>query len=97
MDKFDEWFNEPQGFSLRSERLYELAPDQHTFERIKVWLRAAFESGMHTGFESSLEFLEQYRTNKASLNASPQELNTIDNCSTLIKVNGTRILYNSLD
>lgn len=44
---FDEWFNEIEGFGLRSERFYsEIDPDSRTDGQALVsWLRAAYDIG----------------------------------------------------
>ena len=43
--KFEDWFNETEGFSFRSERFYSFFEnDTKTQEHLKLWLRAAFDS-----------------------------------------------------
>lgn len=45
---FDEWFNEVEVYSLRSERFYDNLIDYYqgdNAEIIEKWLRAAYEAG----------------------------------------------------
>lgn len=48
--QFEEYFHEPEGFSLRSERFYDdvkhADPDMMT-----LWLKAAFEQGAKSAFK----------------------------------------------
>ena len=58
-ESFDNWFNEPEGFALRSERLFDLAEnDWKLSEKQKnvlvVWLKAAFYSGQVEGMKQCL-------------------------------------------
>jgi hypothetical protein len=50
--KFDDWFNELEGFGLRSERFWEDAKQGHT-PRMILWLKAAFEEGRVEGVGQS--------------------------------------------
>ena len=58
-ESFDNWFNEPEGFGLRSERLFDLAEnDWKLSEKQKnvlvVWLKAAYYSGQVEGMKQCL-------------------------------------------
>lgn len=47
-DKFEEWFDELEGYSFRSERFYDdfdYAAKTRNYDLIKEWLRAAYEVG----------------------------------------------------
>jgi hypothetical protein len=50
---FDRWFNEPESYGLRSERLFYLLQNQpdelERFKLITRWMRAAFEYGRNSG------------------------------------------------
>lgn len=48
MTEFDEWFDELEGYSFRSERFYddfEYAAKTKNYDLMKQWLRAAYEMG----------------------------------------------------
>ena len=52
---FEEWLNESEGFSLRMERAYDdLVKDPKdtvdNWKQIKVWLEAAYNAGVDTGY-----------------------------------------------
>ena len=58
-ESFDNWFNESEGFGLRSERLFDLAEnDWKLSEKQKnvlvVWLKAAYYSGQVDGMKECL-------------------------------------------
>ena len=44
-DTFDEWFLEPESFSLRSERFFEVLDQDKPYNEMTLWLRAAFDAG----------------------------------------------------
>lgn len=47
-DKFDEWFDELEGYSFRSERFYDdfdYAAKTRNYDLIIEWLRAAYQMG----------------------------------------------------
>lgn len=52
--QFDEWFNEIEVFSIRSERFYDDL-DHHkegvqgSYNRMAVWLKAAYAAGYEQG------------------------------------------------
>ena len=49
---FDEWFDEQQGYSFRSERFwddFDYAKESGDTRNIKRWLRTAFEMGYNEG------------------------------------------------
>jgi hypothetical protein len=41
-EKFEDWFNELENFSMRSDRFYEELQTIRTAERIEEWLRSAW-------------------------------------------------------
>jgi hypothetical protein len=46
---FEDWFDELEGFSFRSERAFMSFPnDRKTRENLKKWVRAAFDSARLT-------------------------------------------------
>lgn len=48
-EKFEDWFDELESFSLRSERFFSDVPIGAKEPRLLIdWLRAAFESGRET-------------------------------------------------
>ena len=62
---FEDWFNELEGFSFRSERFFqhlELAKTQHERQEFcEKWLRTAFDMGrgdIMSGFQSKKEMAE---------------------------------------
>ena len=65
--KFDEWFNESEGFALRSERLeYELGfwvgravPAEH-MQGVTSWMRAAYAQGCRDTAQDTLDTLGDY-------------------------------------
>ena len=67
LDKhFDDWFNEPEDFSLRSERFYD-SLDQFTSRQglianLNLWLKAAYLHGVRTAAQDSCDTLRQYAT-----------------------------------
>lgn len=74
LDKhFDDWFNEPEDFSLRSERFYD-SLDQFTSRQglianLNLWLKAAYLHGVRTAAQDSCDTLRQYATDVAGLQA----------------------------
>lgn len=52
-DSFDDWFQELEGYALRSERFYEglgqFQSDAGYRANLLLWLRAAFDAGRSTG------------------------------------------------
>ena len=44
-DTFDDWFNELESFSLRSERFFVVLEQDVSYNEMVRWLRAAFEAG----------------------------------------------------
>ena len=44
-DTFDAWFLEPESFSLRSERFFEVLDQGAPYNDMVIWLRAAFDAG----------------------------------------------------
>lgn len=58
--KFEDWFHEPENFSLRAERFYEEIRyykynDKMDNSRILEWLRAAYEAGREHEQQKNLE------------------------------------------
>ena len=50
--KFEAWFNELQGFHLKSERFYDLLDEYEvTNKRLKERLRGGLESAYNSGYE----------------------------------------------
>lgn len=46
---FEDWFDELEGFSFRSERAFMAFPnDRKTREMLELWVRAAFDSARLT-------------------------------------------------
>lgn len=56
MKKFEDWYNDLEGFSLRSERFYWDvgfdSPHKHSYNIALQWLRAAYEQGYSDGKEA---------------------------------------------
>ena len=72
-DKFSEWFNQPEGFALRSERLeYELGgravPAEH-MQGVTSWLRAAYAQGCRDTAQDTLDTLGDYACATSGLDA----------------------------
>jgi len=52
MTEFDNWFDEMEGYSFRSERFYDdfdYAAKTKNYEMIVKWLRSAYEMGYNEG------------------------------------------------
>lgn len=66
-DKFQDYLNEIEGFSLRSERF---AEDVEVGDRVQLqkWLEAAFMQGARVLAQDTLETLQDYGTAVAGLN-----------------------------
>jgi hypothetical protein len=48
-ETFEDWFDELEGFSFRSERAFMSFPnDRKTLDMLELWLRAAFDSARLT-------------------------------------------------
>jgi hypothetical protein len=56
-ENFEDWFNEMEGFSFRSERLLSFFPDdRRTRQILEDWMRAAFDSArLENGNETKTE------------------------------------------
>ena len=51
-DGFDDWFNELEGYSFRSERFYDdfdFAAKTKNYNLMSEWLRSAYEMGYNQG------------------------------------------------
>jgi len=46
MPGFYEWLNEVENFSFRNERLYEDFPEVKDLGKLRVWLEAAYMTGV---------------------------------------------------
>lgn len=69
-EKFKEYFNEVEGFSLRSERFFEdlrAADNEALAERMTAWLEAAFMQGAKAMAQDTLDTLLDYGTATAGL------------------------------
>lgn len=70
-EKFDEYFHELEGFSLRCERFFsdidaDLPPAKKA-ERLRQWLRAAFIEGARVMAQDTLDTLGDYGTAVAGI------------------------------
>jgi len=93
LDEFDHYFNEPECYGLRSERLYWLleADQPRRFEIVENWLKWAYIKGAEQGYQHSLSLIENYyKTQEPS--ASKPELAALEVASALIQVAGTNAL-----
>ena len=63
-DTFEDWFNELESFSLRSERFF--ADSKRDAETVR-WLRAAFEAGKAEGRWNWWEFSDEVAIDNPSL------------------------------
>lgn len=92
LDEFDHYFNEPECYGLRSERLYFLlGADQERFRIVENWLKWAYIKGAEQGYQHSLSLIENYyKTQEPS--ASKPELAALEVASALIQVAGTNAL-----
>lgn len=70
-EKFDEYFNEVENYSLRSERFYDsfdnFTNKQALAASMKLWLEAAFIQGAKTMADDSVETLFDYATALAGI------------------------------
>jgi hypothetical protein len=51
-EAYNKWLHEIEGFSSRSERLYEDFPEVKNLKRLRGWLEAAFLEGYKSGANS---------------------------------------------
>lgn len=52
MTEFDDWFDELEGYSYRSERFYDdfdFAAKTKNYDLMKQWLRTAYQMGYNEG------------------------------------------------
>ena len=72
-EKFNEYFHESEGYSLRSERFYAsldaFTSKQALAASMVLWLRAAYEQGAKTGARDACNTLDDYATACAGLTA----------------------------
>jgi hypothetical protein len=69
-EKFHEYFNEPEGFSFRSERMYadlDVGDDLRKASLIVLWMKAAFLAGARTVAQDSVDTLRAYGTALAGI------------------------------
>lgn len=69
--KFQEYFHEPEGFALRSERFYSDIEAQRLREDVVLmtkWLEAAFVQGARAMAQDSVDTLRDYGTAVAGIN-----------------------------
>lgn len=60
--EFDKYFNAPEGYGLRSERLYLLLGlDQEKFALLTKWMRYTFQQGVELGYKKAAEELGENR------------------------------------
>lgn len=59
---FELYFNEPEEYGLRSERLYWLleAQQPRRFEIVENWMKWAFIQGARHGYQHSLDLCKQF-------------------------------------
>ena len=49
---FEDWFDEIENFSVRSERLYEDFREVKDMKKLVTWLEAAYNVGYDAGYEN---------------------------------------------
>ena len=65
--EFQEYFNEQESFSLRSERFFEeYSSGQMNQQRMMQWLEAAFIRGARTISQNTIDILRQSSHNEVS-------------------------------
>jgi hypothetical protein len=97
--KFQEYFNEQESFSLRSERFFEeYSSGQMNQQRMMQWLEAAFIQGARTMAQDTVDTLRDYGTAVAGVK-SPQRTPTecYDAAADSLMVYFTRILQDAED
>ena len=52
---FDEWLNEIENFSSRSERLYDDFLEVKDLAKLRKWLEAAYDVGREAGYDAGVE------------------------------------------
>jgi hypothetical protein len=56
---FDDWFNEPEGFHLKSERFFEtlsaFCQDSSKADQVTAWLQAAYYAGLSEGSRREID------------------------------------------
>ena len=69
--KFDEYFNEVESYSLRSERFYgtllSFTSTKELADHMKLWLEAAFIEGAKVMAQDSVDTLRDYATAVAGI------------------------------
>ena len=78
--RFDDWFNEPEVFGLRSERFFDSLDQFKSKEGLQanliLWLKAAYLHGVRVAAKDSVEALLDYATACAGLEpklSTPEE------------------------
>ena len=71
-EKFQQYFNEPEGFGLRSERFYDsmeaFSNKPALAASMKLWLEAAFIQGARIMAQDTVDTLRDYATAVAGIN-----------------------------
>jgi hypothetical protein len=71
--KFDEWFDQQEGYATRAERFYEDL-EWNDYEKIKDWLLAAYNEGLREGLATPVP------SNMPSWPNPPRIVNNQDRC-----------------
>jgi hypothetical protein len=73
-EKFQQYFHEPEGFGLRSERFYDSLDaggvQPALAASMKLWLEAAFIQGARTMAQDTVDTLRDYATSVAGFELS---------------------------
>lgn len=100
--KFREYFNELEGYGLRSERFYGTL-DTHTSKKdladsMTQWLEAAYLQGAHDMAQDTLDTLGDYATSLAGINEVVHTCEqSYDAAHDSLMVYYTKVLDNGID
>lgn len=60
LDEFDKYFDQPECYGLRSERLYlELGLSNEKFAIVREWMAYTFLQGARTGYQHSYDIVKE--------------------------------------
>lgn len=101
-EKFNEYFNEQEGYSLRSDRYFDdittmMVDSQYSVDyRVKLltrWMEASFIQGARIMAQDTLDTLRDYATSMSEIDSSEKNTSQcIDNAADYLMIYYTKVL-----